>query len=245
MMQYEAVVEAMKQNDGYASFPTLYKDALKIDGVEWGTKTPYASIRRIVQDKTDLFFRIRPGLWGLVEYKERIAKLLGGLNLDKIDEDIQFNHSYFQGLTVELGKLKGYSTHIPNQDRARSFLGGKTLGDLINTALMPPFSYQFYCDIAKRVDVVWFKKHSNDVLMPHAFLEIEYSTDFANSLRKFVDLYPFRSQFYIVSDENRRREFDKVLNSTVFLGIKDDVKYLNYEQLAQTYESFTKRVDYL
>ncbi|HEX3719804.1 MAG TPA: hypothetical protein VH595_17770 [Verrucomicrobiae bacterium] len=61
MNQREAVVEAMKANDGYATLGHLYKEALKIPGVEWGTKTPFKSINRIVQNH-QYFFRIRPGL---------------------------------------------------------------------------------------------------------------------------------------------------------------------------------------
>ena len=77
MKQYEAVYEAIKMNGGYASLGQLYKTALKIENCEWKTKTPFASIRRIVQTHPDLFFRIKPGLWGLVEKREFILKQLG------------------------------------------------------------------------------------------------------------------------------------------------------------------------
>jgi len=32
-----------------------------------------------------------------------------------------FNHSYYQGLLVEIGNLKKYKTFIPNQDRNKRF----------------------------------------------------------------------------------------------------------------------------
>jgi hypothetical protein len=59
MKQHEAVVEVMKKNGGFATLGLLYRKALEIPGVSWKTKTPFASIRRIVQDKR-FFFKIRP-----------------------------------------------------------------------------------------------------------------------------------------------------------------------------------------
>jgi hypothetical protein len=50
MKQYEAVIQALRRNGGYGTLGWLYQVAMKIPGVEWKTKTPFASIRRIVQD---------------------------------------------------------------------------------------------------------------------------------------------------------------------------------------------------
>ena len=71
MNQREAVVEAMKAKGGYATLGHLYKEALKIPGVEWKTKTPFKTINRIVQDPK-FFFKIRPGLWALLEAKDKL-----------------------------------------------------------------------------------------------------------------------------------------------------------------------------
>ena len=66
MKQYDAVIEVMKANGGYSTLGHLYAEALRVPGVQWKTKTPFASIRRIVQDER-FFFKIRPGLWALNE----------------------------------------------------------------------------------------------------------------------------------------------------------------------------------
>ena len=62
MKQYEAVIEAMKQHGGYATLGQLYQTAPNIPGSEWKTKTPFASIRRIVQVRDD-FFKSRSGFF--------------------------------------------------------------------------------------------------------------------------------------------------------------------------------------
>ena len=50
MKQHEAVIKVMEQSGGFATLGYLNQEVLKVSGVEWKTKTPFASIRRIVQD---------------------------------------------------------------------------------------------------------------------------------------------------------------------------------------------------
>jgi len=57
MKQYEAVIEIMKKNGRYSTLGNLYKYVFSIENFSWGTKTPFASIRRIVQDER-FFFKI-------------------------------------------------------------------------------------------------------------------------------------------------------------------------------------------
>lgn len=68
MSQRNQVINVMEKNGGYATLGFLYKN---VDVSKWGTKTPYASIRRIVQSER-YFFKIKPGLWGLEYLKDDI-----------------------------------------------------------------------------------------------------------------------------------------------------------------------------
>ena len=61
MKQHEAVIKVMENNGGFSTLGFLYQNVLKIPDVEWKTKTPFASMRRIVQDER-FFFKIKPGL---------------------------------------------------------------------------------------------------------------------------------------------------------------------------------------
>lgn len=70
MKQYEAVIETLENLDGIATLGELYKEVFKIKDCEWKTKTPFASIRRIVQ-QTRGIYKIKPGLYGLEKYKNR------------------------------------------------------------------------------------------------------------------------------------------------------------------------------
>ena len=102
MRQYEAVVSAMERLGGYATLGQLYPVALKIPEAKWGTKTPCASIRRIVQEHGE-FFKIRPGLWALKSLRNKLpAPLLASKEPQAKSKEVQiFDHNYYQGQLVQ------------------------------------------------------------------------------------------------------------------------------------------------
>lgn len=228
MKQHEAVVEAMRRNGGFATLGHLYHAALKVEGCQWGTKTPFASIRRIVQQHPRLFFKIRPGLWVLTEQKENVLeKLLLDKQAPTYTEEA-FNHSYYQGLLVEVGNLKNYETFVPHQDKNRSFLSRK-LADIATLKQFHDFTYDHLLRRAQTVDVTWFGSRK----LPHSFFEVEHSTDIHNSLLKFLEFQDFRINFHIVADAARRREFESKIVSHTFAPIRSEVKFLEYERLSE------------
>ena len=227
MKQYEAVINVMEGNGGYATLAFLYKNVLKIRECQWKTKTPFASIRRIVQDKR-FFFKIKPWLWALNSYKHKLPiEILPTSAVLKKDREI-FNHSYYQGLLLEIGNFKKYETYVPAQDKNRIFLNKKlcetaTLQDFYN------FSYEGVVQKAKTIDVSWF----NERKMPSYLFEIEYSTDFNNSLLKFLEIQGFNVKYYIVSDNVRKQEFLGKISSHAFLPIKSRVIFIDYDKLSE------------
>ena len=60
MKQYEAVIETLDKLGGVATLGDLNSEVFKIQECEWKTKTPFASIRRIVQ-QTKGIYKIKPG----------------------------------------------------------------------------------------------------------------------------------------------------------------------------------------
>lgn len=113
MNQREAVVRVMELNGGYATLGQLYRAALKIPDVKWGTKTPFASIRRIVQTNAQ-FFKIKPGLWALETQRAQVLQKLAIPVTASAVKIEKFNHTYYQGLLVEIGNLKKLQTFVPH-----------------------------------------------------------------------------------------------------------------------------------
>ena len=227
MKQYEAVIKVMEANGGYATLGHLNQSVPKVRDCEWRTKTPFASIRRIVQDKR-FFFKIKPGLWALKTLRDKLPpEISPSIDQPKAKRE-EFNHTYYQGLLVEIGNYKKYKTFVPKQDKNKPYLG-KKLSDVTTVADIYIFSYDCIIKKAQTVDVTWFNQRK----MPASFFEIEYSTDMHSSLIKFVELQDFYVDFYIVADELRKKEFEKKVSSEVFKFINKRVKFLDYENLAE------------
>ena len=70
MKQHDAVIQTMERLGGFATLGQLYQEVLKISDCKWGTKTPFASIRRIVQLRPEIY-KIKPGLYGLVKFRKQ------------------------------------------------------------------------------------------------------------------------------------------------------------------------------
>jgi len=221
MKQYLQVIDVMRKNGGCATLGFLYRN---VDVSNWGTKTPFASIRRIVQDKR-YFFKIQPGLWALNEQKEDILKRFDLKESDKKTKE--FNHTYYQGLLIEIGSLKGFITYVPPQDKNKLFLG-KPLGKISSINSIFNFTYEEIVNRAKSIDVIWF----NDRKLPDSFFEIEYSTDMQNSLLKFIDLRDFHSRFFIISALERKKEYEKKISYSAFNEIQNRVKFIDYDYLS-------------
>ena len=237
MKQHEAVIKVMEENGGYATLGYLYQNVLKVPGCEWKTKTPFASMRRIVQDDR-FFFKIKPGLWALKSHRhllpdEMLAKK------EKTPRQIDFTHSYYQGLIVQLGNLQEYETFVPSQDKNKVFLGKERLGSLASRTDIYPFTYDSITDRAQTIDVVWF----NSRKMPTSVFEVEHSTDMKNSLVKFVELQDFRTGMIIVADESRKKQYEQTIILNAFMPVKNYVSFWSYQQLSKLHsKSFELKV---
>jgi len=228
--QADDVERALAALGGYATLADLYK---RIPTQNWGTKTPFATVRRILQ--TDpRFFRIRPGLWGLTAQRDRILDSLQIGEAASEEQQTAFDHTYYQGLALMIGKLRGYEVFAPKSDRGKPFLG-EPLGAQVTVQQFPRFTYDALCQRAQTVDVIWFHRREAG-LFPNSFFEIEHTTDFNNALIKFAEFQDFRVRFYIVARKERQGEFQKRIRASAFDAIRSWVKFVDYETLVRLYE---------
>lgn len=236
MKQYEAVIETLDNLGGVATLGELYKEVFKIKDCEWKTKTPFASIRRIVQ-QTKGIYKIRSGLYGLEKYRKQIEDkgIIAETEKNKDSNDIKmFNHTYYQGILLIIGKYHGMQTFIPQQDKNKKFYNGQRLQDLSTLTEQPPYSYPQIVKRSSTIDTIWFNKRN----LPHSFFEIEHTTDIQNSLLKFNDLQDFYARMVIVADTRRKPEFEAKMSFHAFddLRINERVSFLSYDLLIKQYE---------
>lgn len=231
MKQKDYVIDALARLGAVATLGELYRSC---DTHSWGTKTPFATIRRIVQT-SDEIFKIHPGLYGLSAKKDEI---LSKFDLKNKKENQAFTHAYYQGIIAQIGILRGLSSYIPPQDKNKIFLGRK-LGEMANLDKIYDFTYPQILKFAKTIDVVWF----NSRKMPCAFFEVEHSTDFKNSINKFFELQDFRAKFFVVADKARKAQFEGVISVSIYSPIRNFVKFADYESIATQYEKENLKIE--
>ena len=241
MKQNEAVIQTIERLGGIATLGQLNQEVLKIKECIWKTKTPFASIRRVVQIDKEIY-KIKPGLYGLVKFKKNIEArgIIEETEKNKNSSEIlEFNHSYYQGLLITVGNLKGMKTFVPNQDKNKKFID-KKLGELKTLERLPLFSYEKFLQRSSTIDVIWF----NEREMPHSLFEIEHSTDIQNSLLKFNDLQDFYSRMVIVADTVRKSEYENKIRYSSFKDIKNRINFLDYVTLTKQYEQILETQNY-
>lgn len=227
--QEQQVITALRNQGGYATLRRLNE---VVDFSDWKTLTPEASVRRIVQESNEIF-KIQPGLWALEEVREEVLKKFK-INSNNPQSIEKFNHSYYQGLLVEIGKLRHAITYVPAQDRHHLFLD-KELGELAELTTIPNFTFDSLLRKARTVDVIWFNQRQ----MPTHFYEVEHTTDIKNSLSKFYELQDFFSSFYIVAELYRENEFMDKLSASIYSPIKNRVKFLTYDKVGTMHSTLS------
>jgi hypothetical protein len=138
MTQKQQVIDTMKENGGYATFQQLNH---LMDFSSWKTKTPQASVRQIVQ-VNDEFFRIKPGLWALVECKGEVLRKFDIQENNKESDDA-FTHSYYIGINANSDnkeKAADFINFMLSRDMQNTLAGipinGDSLNDRINNFIM-------------------------------------------------------------------------------------------------------------
>ncbi len=166
MRQYEAVINTLEKLGGQATLAQLYVEVMKVNECKWETKTPFASIRRIVQVRPEIF-KVRPGLYALRSFQQQLN--LEDPNQQNTSESgiQEQNHTYYQGLLVTIGNLRKLKTFIPNQDKNKKFLA-RPIGELRTYESIPQFSYDNFVSRSRTVDVIWFNERN----MPHSLFEL-------------------------------------------------------------------------
>ena len=231
--QWMQVVSALQQLGGIATLSQLNRHLLAPggDATSWATKTPEATIRRIVRNTPDHIHVVKPGLYCL---QEQAVKHENDYRLPQEGEVpvgvAERNHSYYQGLLLEIGNARDYKTYVPAQDKNHAF-GTQKLGEVSQTVTLPKFGYPDLMRSAKTVDVIWFNRRD----MPAEMFEVETSTDMQRSLIKFNELRDFYTQLRIVAPAHRQSLFADRIKMDTFHEIQRRVQFISTEELEEKY----------
>lgn len=243
MKQYEAVIQTIEKLGGIATLQQLNQEVFKIKECEWKTKTPFASIRRIVQQTKEIY-KIKQGLYALKSFRPQLESqgIIVETESNKDSQEIAcFNHSYYQGLLLSIGNLKGFHTFAPNQDKNKPF-ANQSIGELRSIDEIPMFSFSHLVQRSSTIDVIWFNERN----MPNSFFEVEHSTNITNSLHKYNDLRDFYTKMYIVADTKRYEEFLTKIHYVSFDLIRKEnrIRFVSYDELEKQYVQIVAQQDF-
>lgn len=145
-------------------------------------------------------------------------------------------HLYMQYCLVKIGLMKGHDVWVAANDRNKSYQGTSlaslTLGEL------PHFAGPDVLNIAKMIDVIWFKKLS---ATPVCFFEIEHSTSVYSGLLRLNDVridYPV-PKAVIVASPLRKPIFDRQIGRRTFVNseLSEVCQFLSYDDVKKLMQS--------
>lgn len=226
----EAIEKFMFENGYFATLKKLHQEVPKLK--KYAGLTPHKTINERVQ-RDPRFTKISPGLWALTKYLDKLPPNLNPRIPRSKEEKIQQTHSSIQGLLLEIGKSEGFNTYTPDKN---SPYGSGKLQDLATLGQIPGFTYESIVSKVRTIDVIWF----NSKGFPYNVIEVEHTTNFKNSLLKFLELQDFNTKMTIVSLQRRVKEFEKEIESIAFKEIMKRCVFFSYDKIEQIYSSQIK-----
>ena len=145
-------------------------------------------------------------------------------------------HLKMQWLLIKIGIMEGYNVWVANNDYNKEY-NRKKFSDLCLTEL-PHFAGPDVLKIARSIDVIWFKKRSNQ---PVHFFEVEHTTSIYSGLLRLNDVkidYPI-PKATIVADANRKRLFESQINRRTFVNseLGEICGFLDFKNVEKLFES--------
>ncbi len=225
----QAIEKAIIELGYIATLKQIYEVAPKYKA--FSGLTPDRTINERVQRDSN-FVKLKPGLYGLKKYLDKLPDIYNPKVEKSEEENFQITHSYIQGLLLEIGNMNGFSTFAP--DKNRQFLS-KKLKEVMTCSEVPKFTFDSIVNSTKFIDVIWFNERN----FPNTVFEIENSTNFRNSLVKFVELQDFKTSMIMIAPENesKRNKFNQEIEKSAFTTIKDRVKFYDYNFVEELYNS--------
>lgn len=225
----EAIEKAIIELGYIATLKQIYSVAINYK--EFKGLTPHKTINERVQ-RDGNFVKLKAGLYGLKKHLDKLPDEYNP-NIKKTqEEDNIITHSFIQGMLIEIGNINGFKTFSP--DKSGLFVN-KKLGEIITQPEVPKFTFENILQSTKYIDVIWF----NERQFPNSIFEVENSTNFRNSLVKFVELQDFVTTMTLIApkETSKTNKFNQEIEKSAFASIKNRVKFYDYEYIERLYNN--------
>ncbi len=144
-------------------------------------------------------------------------------------------HTRIQWMLINIGLMEGHDVWVASGDRNK-ISQGETLGDSCLSEL-PHFAGPNVLEIARHIDVIWFKKHT---ATPVNFFEVEHSTSIYSGLLRINDViidYPVQKAA-IVAPKEKQDRFERQVSRRTFnhSGLAGVSRFMTYKDVEKLYE---------
>ena len=145
-------------------------------------------------------------------------------------------HLFMQFCLVKIGLMKGHDVWVASNDRNKSYQGNSLAS--MTLIELPHFAGPDVLNIAKLIDVIWFKKLS---ATPVCFFEIEHSTSVYSGLLRLNDVridYPV-PKAVIVASPVRKTLFERQIRRRTFVNseLAEVCQFLSYDEVKMLMQS--------
>jgi hypothetical protein len=198
------------------------------------------TIRRVVRQYT-IFEPVglsRSGIYRLVEQPLIEAELA------VLDKESSLDHSTAQGMLLTLGRVYGYETFAPANDRTSRKFQGKALANLSTVTDCDEFCGKNSVDRVRQIDAMWLTEDNDGVYPVYAF-EVEHTTGVRSGMDRLVEL-PERysaNLFVIAPGEEEKSRFERLVKQNRFRRFRSRMFFRDYAQLDSLYNLSVKQED--
>lgn len=109
----DAIEQAIIRLGYLATLKQIYEIAPQIKSHKG--LTPNKTINERVQ-RDNRFYKIKPGLYALTNYLDKLPDIYNPTIEKSEKEKVHINHSYIQGLLLEIGNINGFNTYTPDKN---------------------------------------------------------------------------------------------------------------------------------
>ena len=242
----DAIIEIVKKCGGVATLRELYQHVAKVREATPGTDINHiirAYLRRMTRVSGKLK-RVGLGIYALPDVelgRSLFEDIQKGKTKKEIFKGVREDdlHFHVEGMLIELGNIYGYLTYTA--DRSRIF-NNKPLDKLATLEEFPHFTSAPLLDVARTIDVIWFKKGALVAMPKHTF-DVEITTDFSKALHRAYQLRDFRTTFYVVGLINKYDRFQKRLTTDPYQEISGRIFFRSIEDIFSLYETAVRHFE--
>jgi len=140
---------------------------------------------------------------------ESIEKFLESVNLS-----FSITHECVEMILIKMGKQLGFQTYTADPSRE---CNGKSLKEFVDMSKdeLRKYAGEQFLKYLINVDVIWYTAHQTFYLF-----EIIIGGDMKDALFRFLNIGGLRAKMFIVADEDKKREYEILMNSPAFKEIK-------------------------